>query len=140
MRLDFAYNVKKNRIDGGYSRTSPGGLCTISVRDYAAIERSGQTHLSDVAHDTPTGRDLLFHLWQFDGNFYDFTTYIVQDTGEAEAVTRVIRNGRYYCVTVETLARLFYDAGFTEVVIERERFYQPVLIARRRCEKSANSE
>lgn len=113
-----------------YQCTAPGGLCIISVRDYAAMERSGQRIFPRLVHDTPTGRDLLFDLWQFDGDYYDFTTYIVHDTGKPEAVSRIIRGGRYYCVSVEMLARLFYEAGFTEVIIDRERFYQPVLIAR----------
>ncbi|HEY3378840.1 MAG TPA: class I SAM-dependent methyltransferase [Armatimonadota bacterium] len=114
-----------------YQCTAPDGLCAISVRDYAAMECSGQRIFPRLVHDTPVGRDLLFDLWQFDGDYYDFTTYVVQDTGGAEAVTRVIRNGRYYCVSVETLTRLFYEAGFAEVIIERERFFQPVLVARK---------
>ncbi|HOF88696.1 MAG TPA: class I SAM-dependent methyltransferase [Armatimonadota bacterium] len=109
---------------------APGGACIISVRDYAAMERSGQRMFPRQVHATPEGRDVLFDLWQFDGDYYDFTTYIVHDTGQPEATTRVIHGGRYYCVTVEALERLFIQAGFQEVIVDRERFFQPMLIAR----------
>lgn len=114
-----------------YQCTVHGGCCIISVRDYTIMERSGQRIFPRQVHNTTAGRDLLFDLWQFDGDYYDFTTYVVEDTGTAEAITHVMRNGRYYCVTIETLTTLFHEAGFIDVIVDRERFFQPVLIARK---------
>ena len=46
--------------------------------------------------------------------------------------THAIRGGRYYCVTIATLERLLKEAGFSRVIIEREKFYQPVLVGVKR--------
>jgi hypothetical protein len=40
----------------------------------------------------------------------------------------VIRGGRYYCVTLARLETLLREAGFRQVTILRERFYQPLLV------------
>ena len=71
---------------------------------------------------------VMFDLWEFDGDFYDLTTYIVEDTGQPAARTRVIRGGRYYCVSTTTLETLLGQAGFGHVKTMRDRFFQPLLI------------
>ena len=70
----------------------------------------------------------MFDVWDFDSEFYDLTIYAVEDRGQAEAVTHVMRGGRYYCVTINRLEQLLKQAGFKQVVILRERFFQPVLV------------
>jgi hypothetical protein len=97
------------------------------------MELGGRRMYPRLVHPTPEGRAILFDLWEFDGEFYDFTTYIIQDNGDAEAQTHAIRGGRYYCVTIPTLERLLQEAGFSRVVIEREKFYQPVLMGCKRA-------
>jgi hypothetical protein len=67
-------------------------------------------------HPTEAGQVVLFDVWDFDGDTYEITTYIVIDVGKAEAQTQVIRGGKYYCVEIPTLERLFREAGFREVV------------------------
>ena len=111
-----------------YSCTTPEGGCLISVRDYANIELGGRRMYPRIVHHTPEGRVILFDLWEFDGEYYDFTTYIVEDRGEAGIETQAIRGGRYYCVTIPILERLLQEAGFSRVIVEREKYYQPVLI------------
>jgi len=111
-----------------YVCTTPQGGCIISVRDYANLERGGrQIHLGPV-HDIPDGRLFTFDAWDFDGDYYDLTIYAVEDRGQAEAVTRVMRGGRYYWVTIHQLEQLLKQAGFKQVVLLRERFFQPVLV------------
>lgn len=116
-----------------YACTTPDGGCLISVRDYANMELGGRRMYPRTVHQTPEGRTILFDLWEFDGEFYDFTTYIVDDQGAAGTQTQAIHGGRYYCVTIPTLERLLLEAGFARVVIEREKFYQPVLIGCKRA-------
>jgi hypothetical protein len=70
----------------------------------------------------------MFDLWEFDGDYYDLTIYAVEDRGQPEGVTHVIRGGRYYCVTIDKLEQLLTQAGFKQVITLRERFFQPVLI------------
>ena len=107
--------------------TAHGG-CIISVRDYANMERSGKKLLPRQAHTTGDGHVIVFDLWEFEGDYYDFTTYIVEDKGQPDATTHVLRGGRYYCVTLEKLETLLREAGFQEVTTLRDRFFQPLLV------------
>lgn len=111
-----------------YDCTTLHGGCIISVRDYANLERGGRQLHPRVIHDLPGGRLLLFDVWEFDGDYYDLTIYAVDDRGQAEATTHVMRGGRYYCVTVDQLEQLLKRAGFKQVIALRERFFQPVLV------------
>lgn len=111
--------------------TTAEGGCIISVRDYAAMERSGKKLTPRHAHQTREGHMLVFDLWEFEGEFYNFTTYLVEDKGRATANTHVIRGGRYYCVSVEKLEELLKQAGFAHVAVLRERYYQPLLVGRK---------
>ncbi len=118
-----------------YQCATPGGGCVISVRDYAAMERSGAMERGGrqlyprLAHVTAEGRVVVFDLWEFEGDFYDFTTYVVEDKQAPTATTHVIRGGRYYCVSIAALERLLKEAGFSRAVTLRDdRFHQPLLL------------
>lgn len=111
-----------------YHCTTDEGGCIISVRDYAAMERNGKKLVPRHAHPTSEGHMIVFDLWEFEGEYYDFTTYIVEDQGGESAHTHVIRGGRYYCVTIEKLETLLKQAGFAHVTTLRERYYQPLLV------------
>jgi SAM-dependent methyltransferase len=115
-----------------YACTTEDGGCIISVRDYANMDLGGRKHYPRTVHQTPAGRVILFDIWEFDGAYYDFTTYIVEDRGEAVARTHVIRGGRYYCVTIAALERLLGQAGFQRVAIVREKYHQPILVGLKR--------
>jgi SAM-dependent methyltransferase len=111
-----------------YQITSNAGGCIISVRDYGAMERGGRKLYPRLVHEVPQGKILIFDCWEFDGDFYDITMYIVEDTEQPVAKTNVIRGGRYYCVTIPTLEKLMKEAGFKSVITLRERYFQPLLI------------
>jgi SAM-dependent methyltransferase len=108
--------------------TLPEGGCILSIRDYAALELGGKQLHPRTLHDTPEGRTLIVDVWEFDGDYYDLSMYVVVDRGAGEASTQVIRGGRYYCVTIARLEQLLREAGFKRVVILRERFFQPLLV------------
>lgn len=111
-----------------YGISSEQGGCLISVRDYAAMEKGGRQFYPRLVHATENGKLIIFDLWEFDGDYYDITIYIVEDAGTATAKTSVIRGGRYYCVSISKLEALMKEAGFKTVVILKERIYQPLLI------------
>jgi SAM-dependent methyltransferase len=111
-----------------YKCTKDGGGCLISVRDYEKTQPGGKQLNPRHVHETADGRILLFDLWEFDGSFYDLTTYIVEDTGQTEAKTKVVRGGRYYCVTIPTLKKLMEQAGFKNILMLQDRFFQPVIL------------
>jgi hypothetical protein len=111
-----------------YACTTENGGCIISVRDYANMELGGRQFYPRTVHQTPEGRVILFDIWDFEGAYYNFTTYIVEDRGEAVARTHVIQGGRYYCITMAELERLLVKAGFQHVVVVREGYHQPILV------------
>ncbi len=111
-----------------YRVTSDTGGCIISVRDYETMERGGRKLYPRQVHKVPNGKIVVFDCWEFDGDFYDITMYIVEDTGQPVAKTNVIRGGRYFCVLIPTLERLLKEAGFNKVITSRERYFQPLLI------------
>lgn len=111
-----------------YRCAVPDGGCLVTIRDYEKIVRGGRRMNPRTVHETEEGKLLLFDLWEFDGDFYDFTTYAMLDKGENVVETQVIRGGRYYCVTVSQLEKLMLEAGFKNVVTLRERFFQPLIL------------
>ena len=116
-----------------YKCTKSGGCCLITVRDYAQLERKDkqkQMYPRSV-HQTDNGQVVMFDVWDFDGDYYEITTYIVDDVGMSTAQTQVLRGGKYYCVEISTLEKLFKEAGFREVHTLRDRFFQPLLIAKK---------
>ena len=38
-----------------------------------------------MTHEVVGGRIVIFDLWEFDGDFYDITTYVMEDKGQAES-------------------------------------------------------
>lgn len=114
-----------------YKCTKSGGCCIITVRDYAQLERKDQQKqvYPRTVHQTENEQVVMFDVWDFDGNYYEITTYLVEDRGESLAQTQVIRGGKYYCVEIPTLEKLFKEAGFREVKTLGDRFFQPLLIA-----------
>ncbi len=108
--------------------TTPIGGCIISVRDYASMECTGTRMVPRQVHRVEQGRILVFDVWEFSGDFYDFTTYVVEEKDGEQPVTHAIRGGRYYCVTLATLERLIRQAGFPRVEVIQGRFYQPLVL------------
>lgn len=116
-----------------YKCTKPGGVSIITVRDYGNMERNvkEQKMYPRLVHQTEYGQLVIFDVWNFDGDYYEITTYLVEDTGEATAQTQVLRGGKYYCVEISTLEKLFLAAGFREVRTLHDRFFQPLIVAKK---------
>jgi SAM-dependent methyltransferase len=113
-----------------YQCTRPGGLCLISVRDYAAVERGGIQATSYGARDDGDIRYVLLQTWEFHGEIYDLTMYFVEDRGSDACRTRTFRS-RYYAVPIDRLVDLLRQAGFVSVRRIDGRFFQPIIVARR---------
>jgi hypothetical protein len=113
-----------------YQCTNPGGLCLVSVRDYAKMEHlDGLKMVPRTVRAIQGGQVMMVEVWNFTGDQSEITTYEIDDQGGREATTRVFHGGRYYCVEIGTLEKLFLKVGFREVTILRERFFQPLLVA-----------
>jgi SAM-dependent methyltransferase len=111
-----------------YQCVRPGGGCIISIRDYDREERSGvQVKSYGVRIDGNT-RYLIFQVWQFHGLIYDLAMYFVEDRGDANPVTHVMRS-QYYAVGIDKITMLMKTAGFQEVQRFDDRFFQPIILA-----------
>ena len=109
----------------------PGGLCLISVRDYAALERGGIRVKPHGIRSEKGTRWILFQLWEWRGSIYDLQFYFVADNGQSPCLTHVLRSS-YYAVSIEHLIRLMVSVGFEQVQRIDDVFFQPVIAGRRR--------
>jgi SAM-dependent methyltransferase len=105
-----------------------GGGCLLTVRDYAREPR-GTNLVKPYGARVEDGRRFLgVQVWDFAGDLYDLTLYLVEEdlaTGAASA--RVFRT-RYYAIDIDHLAALMRQAGFERVRRLDDVFYQPVLV------------
>ncbi len=108
-----------------------GGGCIVTVRDYAREER-GQNLVKPHGVRIENGkRYLLFQVWDFDGDHYDLTFFVIEeDLSTLEVRTHSMRT-RYYAVSTDRLCDLMREAGFRAVRRLDGAFYQPVLVGTR---------
>ena len=114
-----------------YACTRPGGGCLISVRDYDKERGTGCEVKPYGVRGQEGKRYLVFQVWDWQDKHYDVAMYFVEDHGGADCVTHVMRS-RYYAVTTQSLIRLMQEAGFVEVQRLDGRFFQPVIIGKKR--------
>ena len=115
-----------------YDCTAPGGLCLISVRDYESVQRGRvQVHPHGV-RDVQGTRYVLFQVWDWIGERYHTTMYVIEHPETGEPTTRAIHS-TYYAVGISTLGELLGRAGFADVERIDGEFFQPVLVARKRA-------
>jgi len=114
-----------------YKCIRPGGGCIVTVRNYSEIDREPGTKMMypRLVHPMPDGQIILFDVWDFyTEDHYEITIYLIEDRAN-EIRTKAIRGGKYYCVGVSTLEKLFLDAGFRNVKVMNDRFFQPLILA-----------
>jgi len=107
--------------------TKPGGLCIISVRDYASLERGGVEVRPYGARVDGNNRYVLFQVWAWRDSFYDVSFYIVHDAGGSECHTIVLRS-TYYAIAIADVIRLMEQAGFADVRRIDDGFFQPLVV------------
>jgi len=111
--------------------TRAGGGVLVTVRDYDKEERSG-IHLEAEGVRIEDGqRFILFQVWEFEGDIYEISMYIVKDEGEEECQTQVMRS-HYYAIGTDKLMKLMEQAGYEQVRRLDDVFFQPVLIGMKR--------
>jgi SAM-dependent methyltransferase len=109
----------------------PGGGCLITVRDYDK-EARGRDIVKPYGTRTENGRRVLaVQVWDFDGDLYDLTLYLIEEDLETGVVETRARHSRYYAIGSARLIGLMHRAGFERVSRLDGVFYQPVLIGTR---------
>ncbi len=108
----------------------PGGLCVISVRDYAAAEREGAQVVPYGVRQRGADRVMLFQVWEWEGDQYRLDMYFIFDDGH-RVETQVFRS-HYYAISIARLIELMAEAGFADAERIDGAFFQPLVIAHKR--------
>lgn len=106
----------------------PGGGCVVTVRDYDKEERGANLVKHYGARVEGGKRYVPFQVWDFDGDHYDLSFFVVEDEATTGQVKTHVMRSRYYAVSVARLCELMLAAGFESVKRIDNAFYQPVLV------------
>jgi SAM-dependent methyltransferase len=110
--------------------TAPGGICLVSIRDYESIDlQTARMHPHGVREENGA-RWVIFQVWDPRPPLYETSMYVVEDRGNANVQTRVMR-ATYYALPVPRLLELMREAGFDDVRRLDGAFYQPLIVGRR---------
>lgn len=108
---------------------SSGGLFVASIRDYDALLQQKPPYSPPYIHKTDQGQCVSFQTWEWEGDIYRLTQYIIDDgetleTAKFECVYRAVRR--------KELTRSLLACGFKRVewkFPEETGFYQPIVTA-----------
>jgi SAM-dependent methyltransferase len=116
-----------------YKIAAPEGGCLISVRDYAQLKwEAGEIRLVPrLVRQIDDGKIIVFDVWEFSADAYEITVYILEDVYGEELKITAAKGGQYFCVGIDTLEYLFLQAGFRKVVTIRDRYFQPLILAKK---------
>jgi len=110
-------------------QTAGGGIFIASIRDYDELLKQKPTFSTPYVHKTDKGQKVSFQTWDWTGDNYKFTQYIIDDEGSLQV-------GKFDCeyraVRRDELTELLLSCGFTKVewkFPEQTGFYQPIVIA-----------
>ena len=113
-----------------FACTRPGGGCIVTVRDYEKEDLSKQQIKPYGIREHGGARWLGWQVWDPNPPTYDVTMYFVEDRGESECQTHVMRS-TYYAIGIPRLIELMSEAGFADVQRLDGRFFQPIIIGTR---------
>lgn len=109
----------------------PGGGCVVTVRDYDKEERGTNIVKHYGARVEDGKRYVPFQVWDFQGEHYDLSFFVVEDDLASGRATIHAMRSRYYAVSTTRLCTLMREAGFENVKRLDDVFYQPVLVGTR---------
>ena len=113
------------------NQTAEGGIFVASIRDYDALLMEKPPYSPPYIHKTEEGQRVSFQTWNWEGDHYKLTQYIIDDQGTLEVSKFVCE---YRATRREELTNLLLEAGCREVqwkFPEETDFYQPIVVARK---------
>jgi SAM-dependent methyltransferase len=116
-----------------YECTRPGGGCIITVRDYDREDLSKRQIKPYGIREYDSVRWLIWQVWEPHLPTYDVTIYFIEDDGQPECRTHVLRS-TYFAVGIPLLMDLMAKAGFEDVRRLDGRFFQPMVVGTRKAE------
>jgi SAM-dependent methyltransferase len=114
-----------------YECARPGGGCLVTVRDYDREERGSGLFKPYGVRYRDGRRHLLFQVWDFQGDIYDLSLYVVIEDSEGGPATTHVMRSKYYAIGTDRLMELMREAGFASVERLDGPFYQPALVGNR---------
>ena len=113
------------------AQVKPGGIFVTSIRDYDSLLTVKPPYSPPYIHRTDRGQRVSFQTWDWSGDNYQLTQYIIDDEDELQ-ISRF--ECEYRAVRREELTKLLLSGGCREVVWkfpEETGFYQPIAAARK---------
>lgn len=118
-------------IESITERMARGGIFVASIRDYDVILEDKPPYSPPYIHKTSNGRRVSFQTWDWDGDKYKLTQYIIED-GETVQASKF--QCEYRATRRDELTELLIQNGCREVdwkFPNETGFYQPILIAKK---------
>jgi len=113
------------------SQIAAGGMFVASIRDYDALLMNKPPYSPPYIHKTDKGQRVSFQTWNWDGEHYKLTQYIIDD----EDTLQISKfDCEYRATRREELTNLLISHGCSKVVWkfpEETGFYQPIVIAKK---------
>ena len=123
-RLALAVNSITDRLNCG-------GIFVASIRDYDDMLKEKPPYSPPYIHRTDNGQRVSFQTWNWEGDNYKLTQYIIDDE-ETLQVSKF--DCEYRAVRREELIKLLLKSGCSEIIWKfpnETGFYQPIVIARK---------
>ena len=103
----------------------------IDERDYDSLLAEKPPYSPPYIHKTEKGQRVSFQTWEWQGDNYKLTQYIIDDEG-------TLQTGKFECeyraTRREEMTKLLYSSGCSEVAWkfpEETGFYQPIVVAKK---------
>ena len=118
-------------VESIIDRIVPGGMFVASIRDYDALLGEKPPYSPPYIHKTDKGQRVSFQTWNWEGEHYRLTQYIIDDE-ETLQISKF--ECEYRAARREELTELLLAAGCREAewkFPEQTGFYQPIVVARK---------
>jgi SAM-dependent methyltransferase len=98
-----------------YASTGLDGGCIITMRQYDQEERGRGLLKPFGVREEDGRRTIIFQVWDFEGERYDFAIYFVEEDTETRQVQTHVMRSQYYAVSPDRVLELMVHAGFRRV-------------------------
>ncbi|MBO7289515.1 MAG: class I SAM-dependent methyltransferase [Clostridia bacterium] len=110
---------------------APGGMFVASIRDYDRVLNEKPPYSPPYIHKMQNGQRVCFQTWNWEGDIYNLTQYIIDDDKELSVKKFECK---YRAVRREEITNILVSCGCTNVewkFTEETDFYQPIVIAKK---------
>ena len=113
------------------AQTKENGIFVASIRDYDALLADKPPYSPPYIHKTENGKRVSFQVWEWEGENYRLTQYIIDDERELQ-VNKF--ECEYRAARRDELTDILQSNGFRCIewlFPETTGFYQPIVVARK---------